>query len=224
MELTGVSSDGRTKHEARMKIEAMLWIVVLILVVLAFLFPKTRSFSLSAIGVAIVAIVAAVVIAKRSEPPAPAATAPPAVEKEPIDFERFHIDKLDKADAEAKNRIRVGEIRPSTCRGWSGTRQRRHDRRAALQRFRDLRIDRLRLRFSGAGLHQIGVYDSLRPAWTIRGVRTAPPSARREDSNSRRKYARWAADQDTRNCQYPAHAYRDARPTRERRGVHRLAS
>jgi hypothetical protein len=120
MELTGVSSDGRTKHEARMKIEAMLWIVVLILVVLAFLFPKTRSFSLSAIGVAIVAIVAAVVIAKRSEPPAPAATAPPAVEKEPIDFERFHIDKLDKADAEAKNRIRVGEIRFDQVRAEAG--------------------------------------------------------------------------------------------------------
>jgi hypothetical protein len=44
-------------NEARMKIEAMLWIVVLILVALAFLFPKTRSFSRWAIGVAIVAIV-----------------------------------------------------------------------------------------------------------------------------------------------------------------------
>ena len=51
-----------------MKIEAMLWIVVLILVALAFLFPKTRSFSLSAIGVAIVAVVVIVVIAKRGEP------------------------------------------------------------------------------------------------------------------------------------------------------------
>lgn len=40
-------------NEARMKIEAMLWIVVLILVALSFVFPKTRSFSLSAIGVAI---------------------------------------------------------------------------------------------------------------------------------------------------------------------------
>ena len=37
-----------------MKIEAMLWILVFILVALAFLYPKTRGFSLSAIGVAII--------------------------------------------------------------------------------------------------------------------------------------------------------------------------
>ena len=39
-----------------MRIEAMLWIVVLVLVALAFLYPKTRAFSLSAIAVAIVAV------------------------------------------------------------------------------------------------------------------------------------------------------------------------
>jgi len=103
-----------------MKIEAMLWIVVLILVALAFLFPKTRSFSLSAIGVAIFAIVAIVVIAKRGEPLTPGTTAPPAVEKEPIDFERFHVEKLDKADPEAKNRIRVEEIRFDQVRAEAG--------------------------------------------------------------------------------------------------------
>ena len=103
-----------------MKIEAMLWIVVLILVALAFLFPKTRPFSLSAIGMAIVAIVGIVVIAKHSEPVAPAATTQPTVEKQPIDFERFHIDKLDKADPEAKNRIRVEEIRFDQVRAEAG--------------------------------------------------------------------------------------------------------
>ena len=111
-----------------MKIEAMLWIVVFILVALAFLFPKTRAFSLSAIGVAIVAIVVIVVFAKRGEPVARATAAPPAVEKKPVDFERFHIEKLDKADPEAKNRIRVAEIRfdqihaePGAERGSIGT-------------------------------------------------------------------------------------------------------
>jgi hypothetical protein len=94
-----------------MKIEAMLWIVVLILVALAFLFPKTRSFSLSAIGVAIVAIVLIIVIAKREEPPTREAPAPPAIEQKPVDFERFHVERLDKGDPEAKNRIRVEEIR-----------------------------------------------------------------------------------------------------------------
>jgi len=103
-----------------MKIEAMLWIVVLILVALAFLFPKTRSFSLSAIGVAIVAVVAIIVIAKRGEPPVPRTTAPPAAEQKPVDFERFHIENMDKADPEAKNRIRVGEIRFDQIRAETG--------------------------------------------------------------------------------------------------------
>jgi hypothetical protein len=103
-----------------MKIEAMLWMVVLILVALAFLFPKTRSFSFSAIGIAIVAIVAIVVIAKRGEPLTLGATAPPAVEQKPVDFERFHVDRLDKADPEAKNRIRVEEIRFDQIRADAG--------------------------------------------------------------------------------------------------------
>jgi hypothetical protein len=104
-----------------MKIEAMLWIVVLILVALAFLFPKTRSFSLSAIGVAIIAIVAIVVIAKRGEPVAPVAqVSAAAFEQRPVDFERFHLENLDKADPEAKNRIRVAEIRFDQVRAEAG--------------------------------------------------------------------------------------------------------
>jgi hypothetical protein len=108
-------------NEARMKIEAMLWIVVLILVALAFLFPKSRSFSLSAIGVTIVSIVVIVVIvAKRPEPLALVATAPQAAAQKPVDFERFLVDKLDKADPEAKNRIRVEEIRFDQIRAEVG--------------------------------------------------------------------------------------------------------
>ena len=111
-----------------MRIEAMLWILVFILVALAFLYPKTRAFSLSAIAVAIVAVVGIVVFAKRGEPVALVTAAPPAAEKKPVDFERFHIEKLDKADPEAKNRIRVTEIRfdqihaePGAERGSIGT-------------------------------------------------------------------------------------------------------
>jgi antitoxin (DNA-binding transcriptional repressor) of toxin-antitoxin stability system len=103
-----------------MKIEAMLWIVILVLVALAFLFPKTRALSLSAIGVTIVAIVAIVVIAKRGEPVARVAAAPPAVEQKPVDFARFHIENLDRADPEAKNRIRVAEIRFDQIRALAG--------------------------------------------------------------------------------------------------------
>jgi hypothetical protein len=102
-----------------MKIEVMLWLVVLILVALAFLFPKTRAFSLSAIGVAIVAIVVIVVIATRGEPIASGA-APPTVEQKPLDFERFHIENLDKEDPEAKNRISVEQIRFDQIRAETG--------------------------------------------------------------------------------------------------------
>jgi hypothetical protein len=103
-----------------MKIEVMLWIVVFILVALAFLFPKTRSFSLSLIAVAIVAIVAIVVISKRGEPLTLGATAPLAVAQKPVDFEQFHVEKLDKADPEARNRIRVEEIRFNQVRSEAG--------------------------------------------------------------------------------------------------------
>jgi hypothetical protein len=103
-----------------MKIEAMLWVVVLVLVALAFLFPKTRSFSLSAIGVAIVAIVVIVVIAKREEPPVRGATVPTAAKQKPVDFERFHVENVDKTDPEAKNRIRVEEIRFAQIRAEAG--------------------------------------------------------------------------------------------------------
>ena len=104
-----------------MKIEAMLWIVVLISVALAFLFPKTRTFSLSVIGVAIVGIVFIVVIAKREEPPAPGPAAPQAVQQKPVDFERFHIENLDKADPEAKDRISLREIRFDQIRAEAGS-------------------------------------------------------------------------------------------------------
>jgi hypothetical protein len=105
-----------------MKIEAMLWIVVLIAVALAFLFPKTRAYSLSVIGVAIAAIlVVVVVVAKRGEPITQAPAAPSVLEQKPVDFERFHIENLDKADPEAKNRIPVTEIRFDQIRAEAGS-------------------------------------------------------------------------------------------------------
>jgi hypothetical protein len=103
-----------------MKIEAMLWIVVFVLVALAFLFPKTRAIILSAIGVAIFAIVSIVVIAKREDPVAPIAAAPAPVEQKPVDFERFHVENLDKTDPDAKNRIAVADIRFDQIRAELG--------------------------------------------------------------------------------------------------------
>lgn len=103
-----------------MKIRAILWIVVLIAVVLALLFPKTRALSFSVIGIAIVAIVVIVVLTQREGPVAQVVPAHPAVEQKPVDFERFHIENLDKADPEAKNRIRVAEIRFGQIRAQAG--------------------------------------------------------------------------------------------------------
>jgi hypothetical protein len=103
-----------------LKIEAMLWIVVLVLVALSFLFPKARPFSLTAIGVTIVAIVAVVVVAKRGDLPVTEADAPPTIQKTPIDFERFLVEKLDRADPGAKNRIRLAEIRFDQVRAEPG--------------------------------------------------------------------------------------------------------
>ncbi|HEX3912470.1 MAG TPA: hypothetical protein VHW71_03090 [Steroidobacteraceae bacterium] len=103
-----------------MKLEASLWIAVFILVALAFFFPKTRAFSLSAICVAIVAIVTIVVIATRGEPVALRKALPSAVAQKPVDFERFHIENLDKADPEAGKRIPVGEIRFDQIRAEAG--------------------------------------------------------------------------------------------------------
>jgi hypothetical protein len=94
-----------------MKIEAMLWVVFLLSVALAFLFPKTRAFSISAISVAIIAIVGAILVANHGEQLFPGAAIPPVLEKERIDFEQDHVAKLDKADPDAKNRIRVEDIR-----------------------------------------------------------------------------------------------------------------
>lgn len=98
----------------------MLWIAVLVLVALAFVLPKTRAFSLAAIGVAILAIVTIVVIARRGAPIGPLVATAPAVEQKPVDFERFHVENLDKADPLAKSRIPVSEIHFDQIRAVAG--------------------------------------------------------------------------------------------------------
>jgi hypothetical protein len=103
-----------------MKIEAMLWIVVLLLIAVSILFPKTRSLSFSAIGVAIIAIVAIIVVAKRGEPSPVATAVTPIVRQKPVDYEKFLLEKLDKADPDAKNRIPLQDIRFDQIRAEDG--------------------------------------------------------------------------------------------------------
>jgi len=104
-----------------MKLELALWGFVFILVALAFLFPKTRAISLSVIGVTILAIVSLVLIAQRTEPlPRGAAPSTTAVAQRPVDFEQFHLEKLDESDPGAKSRISVKEIRFDQVRVEAG--------------------------------------------------------------------------------------------------------
>lgn len=104
-----------------MKLEEVLWTLVLVLLALAFLFPKRRSLSLAALGVAIVAIVCLVLIAEHGRPEAPTSITPTAAAKIPVDFEKFHVEKLDKSDPDAKNRIRIGEIHFDQIRAEAGS-------------------------------------------------------------------------------------------------------
>lgn len=108
-----------------MKVEAMLWILVLISVALAIVSPKHRARSLLACGIIIVAIVAVVIVTKRGEVAVPTspAIAAQATAQQPkhVDFERFHIENLDQKDPEAKNRIANSEIRFEQIRAEVGS-------------------------------------------------------------------------------------------------------
>jgi len=93
----------------------MLWMLVLVSVALAIVSPRYRAQSLIAVGVVIVTIVAIVVLKDRGEPVTsslPRAAAQGSMQQsQHVDFEQFHIEKLDKEDPEGKNRIAVAEIR-----------------------------------------------------------------------------------------------------------------
>lgn len=94
-----------------MKIEAMLWVLVLVSLALAIVSRKYRKYGLVVIGFAVVAIVTVIVLARKSEILTSASTAVPAQHSKRVDFEQLHVEKLDKEDPEGKNRIAVAEIR-----------------------------------------------------------------------------------------------------------------
>lgn len=98
-----------------MKLEATLWIVLLVSVAIAIASPQYRAYCLAAAGIAIATIVGIVTLTRHDQPvrsssPGVAAhTAAP--EPQHIDFEQLHVQTLDGKDPEAKNRIAVTEIR-----------------------------------------------------------------------------------------------------------------
>jgi hypothetical protein len=108
-----------------MKIEAMLWMMVLVAVAIAIVSPRYRAYSLIAVGIVIVAIVSIVVLTKQGKPQTSTlpsvATQPSMQQSKHVDFEQFHVENLDKEDPEAKNRIAVAEIRFDQIRSKVGS-------------------------------------------------------------------------------------------------------
>lgn len=94
-----------------MKIEAMLWVLVLVSLALAIVSPKYRKYGLVVVGLCIVGIVAIIVLARNDDIPAAAPSHVPVQPPQRVDFEQSHIEKLDRMDPEARNRIGVSEIR-----------------------------------------------------------------------------------------------------------------
>jgi hypothetical protein len=94
-----------------MKVEAMLWVLVLVSLALAIASPKYRKYGLVVVGLSIVGIVAIIVLARNDEIPAAAPSSVPIQRPSRVDFEQSHVEKLDAEDPQAKNRIKVSEIR-----------------------------------------------------------------------------------------------------------------
>jgi hypothetical protein len=103
-----------------MKAEAILWIVILVSLALAVVSRKYRKYGLVVLGFAAVAIVAVIVLQRKDEILPAASSDVPAQHSRRVDFEQSHVEKLDKEDPEAKNRIGVSEIRFDQIRASEG--------------------------------------------------------------------------------------------------------
>jgi hypothetical protein len=104
-----------------MKFEALLWVLVLVSLAFAIVSSKYRRFALLAVGVAVAAIVTVIVVASKNEVVTPVSSSTPPQRSKRVDFEQLHIEKLDKEDPEAKNRIEVSEIRFDQIRPTPGS-------------------------------------------------------------------------------------------------------
>ena len=94
----------------------MVWIfVAVVFLLLAVLSPGFRKFGLPLAGAAIVIIVALILLNERNKPnPAPAAIdskSKPATHRRVSDLDDYLIERQDKEDPEAKNRISLTEVR-----------------------------------------------------------------------------------------------------------------
>jgi hypothetical protein len=103
-----------------MKAEAILWIFILASLALAIVSRKYRKYGLAAIGFAAVAIIIVIMLQRKDEVPPAAPPDLPIRHSQRVDFEQSHVEKLDKEDPEAKNRIAVSEIRFDQIRASEG--------------------------------------------------------------------------------------------------------
>ena len=103
-----------------MKAEAILWMLILVSIALAVVSRKYRKYGLIILGFAAVAIVAVIVLQRKDEVLPATSPVVSAQHAQRVDFEQSHVEKLDKEDPEAKNRISVSEIRFDQVRASEG--------------------------------------------------------------------------------------------------------
>lgn len=104
-----------------MKLEAILWMLILASLALAIVSPKYRKYGLVVLGIAVVTVIAVILLVSKNE------TLPsdlPSIQVRQathVDFEKSHVDKLDREEPEAKDRIKVSEIRFDHIRPSGGS-------------------------------------------------------------------------------------------------------
>ncbi len=94
-----------------MKVEAMLWVLILVALALAIVSPTYRKYGLVVVGLAIMAVVLLIVLTDSNKPLTPVSAGPAAQQSKRVDFEQLHVDKLDIKDPQARNRIALSEVR-----------------------------------------------------------------------------------------------------------------
>jgi hypothetical protein len=94
-----------------MKIEAMLWVLILVSLAFAIVSPQFRKYGLIIVAIGVLTLVAVIALLRQGEVATPVLAKVPPQHAERVDFERSHVEKLDKQDPDAKNRIDVSEVR-----------------------------------------------------------------------------------------------------------------
>ena len=94
--------------------------LILASLALAIVSRKYRKYGLVAIGFAAVAIVTVIVLQRKDEVLPAASPEVPVQHSQRVDFEQSHVEKLDKEDPEARNRIGVSEVRFDQIRASEG--------------------------------------------------------------------------------------------------------